>query len=57
MKNFNFKSFLINRECEKYLIIKLQKINFIFNILFNTRYYYKIFYEKKYIKIFFINKM
>ena len=55
MKNFNFDSSLTNREYEKCLITKLQKINLTFNILFNARYHHKILFKKKY-EDFYINK-
>ena len=56
MKNFEFNSLLTNREYEKCLITKLQKIDLTFNTLFNARYYYKILFKKRYIKVFIIAK-
>ena len=34
---------IVNRECLKCLIIKKQKANLIFNIVFNARYHHRVF--------------
>ena len=45
IKKFDFMSSIINRGYSQCLIIKKQKMNLIFNIVFNAHYHYKIFYK------------